>query len=94
MESILSGKTQLSVDNYVIYVNIICNIRATKMIKEACKGCRISGGVSNFSFSFRGREMVREAMHSVFLFHAIKAGMDMGKNYTYPDLDIRTEIIF
>ena len=38
----------------------------------------ISGGVSNFSFSFRGNEKVREAMHSVFLFHAIKAGMDMG----------------
>ena len=40
--------------------------------------CHISGGVSNFSFSFRGNEKMREAMHSVFLFHAIKAGMDMG----------------
>ncbi len=38
----------------------------------------VSGGVSNFSFSFRGNDTVREAMHSVFLFHAIKAGMDMG----------------
>ncbi len=42
-------------------------------------GCKVSGGVSNFSFAFRGRERIREAMHSVFLYHAIKAGMDMGK---------------
>ena len=41
-------------------------------------GARISGGVSNVSFSFRGMDTVREAMHSVFLYHAIKAGMDMG----------------
>jgi 5-methyltetrahydrofolate--homocysteine methyltransferase len=41
-------------------------------------GCRVSGGVSNISFSFRGMDLVREAMHSVFLYHAIKAGMDMG----------------
>merc|ERR1719278_2207129 len=53
-------------------------IEATALIKETCPGCRISGGVSNFSFSFRGKEFVREAMHSVFLYHAIKAGMDMG----------------
>ena len=53
-------------------------IEATRMIKETCKGCRVSGGVSNFSFSFRGKEFVREAMHSVFLYHAIKAGLDMG----------------
>merc|ERR1712013_533776 len=53
-------------------------IEATKIIKEKCPGCRISGGVSNFSFSFRGKEFVREAMHSVFLYHAIKNGMDMG----------------
>jgi 5-methyltetrahydrofolate--homocysteine methyltransferase len=53
-------------------------IEATTIIKETCPGCRISGGVSNFSFSFRGKEFVREAMHSVFLYHAIKAGMDMG----------------
>ena len=43
----------------------------------------MSGGVSNFSFSFRGRERVREAMHSVFLYHAIKAGMDMGKEMAF-----------
>merc|ERR1711892_168643 len=53
-------------------------IEATKLIKEHCPGCRISGGVSNFSFSFRGKEFVREAMHSVFLYHAIRNGMDMG----------------
>ena len=53
-------------------------IRATTLIKQNCPGARISGGVSNFSFSFRGFESIREAMHSVFLYHAIKAGMDMG----------------
>ncbi|KAK7077289.1 hypothetical protein SK128_014227 [Halocaridina rubra] len=53
-------------------------IEATKVIKETCPGARVSGGVSNFSFSFRGKEVIREAMHSVFLYHAIKAGMDMG----------------
>lgn len=53
-------------------------IEATKLIKSTLPGCRVSGGVSNFSFSFRGKERVREAMHSVFLYHAIKAGMDMG----------------
>jgi 5-methyltetrahydrofolate--homocysteine methyltransferase len=53
-------------------------IDATRRIREACPHAHISGGVSNFSFSFRGNEPVREAMHSVFLYHAIKAGMDMG----------------
>lgn len=53
-------------------------IEATKQIKRACPGAKVSGGVSNISFSFRGNEPVREAMHSVFLYHAIKAGMDMG----------------
>lgn len=47
-------------------------IKATSLIKAKCPGSRISGGVSNISFSFRGNELVREAMHSVFLFHAIK----------------------
>jgi len=51
---------------------------AARRIKATCPGCMISGGVSNVSFSFRGNDPVREAMHSVFLFHAIKAGMDMG----------------
>ncbi|CAI5937696.1 unnamed protein product, partial [Closterium sp. NIES-64] len=52
--------------------------RATTRIKELCPGAKISGGVSNISFSFRGNEPVRRAFHSVFLYHAIKAGMDMG----------------
>ncbi len=51
---------------------------ATRLIKETCPGCLISGGVSNVSFSFRGNDVVREAMHSAFLYYAIKAGMDMG----------------
>jgi len=53
-------------------------IEAAAEIRKECPHSHISGGVSNFSFSFRGNEPVREAMHSVFLFHAIKAGMDMG----------------
>ncbi|MFM7839194.1 MAG: methionine synthase [Chitinophagaceae bacterium] len=53
-------------------------IEATREIKTRLPLTRISGGVSNLSFSFRGNDPVREAMHSVFLFHAIKAGMDMG----------------
>ena len=47
-------------------------------IKAACPGVHISGGVSNISFSFRGNDVVREAMHAVFLYHAIQAGLDMG----------------
>jgi len=53
-------------------------IEATKEIKRLMPLTRISGGVSNLSFSFRGNDHVREAMHAVFLYHAIKAGMDMG----------------
>mgnify|MGYP000154951910 FL=1 len=53
-------------------------IEATREIKRLMPLTKISGGVSNLSFSFRGNEPVREAMHSVFLYHAIKAGMDMG----------------
>jgi len=53
-------------------------IEATAEIKKRCPHCHISGGVSNLSFSFRGNEPVRRAMHSVFLYHAIQAGMDMG----------------
>ncbi|MEI7013964.1 methionine synthase [Leptospira licerasiae] len=52
-------------------------IEAIKEIKAVCPGAKISGGLSNISFSFRGNNPVREAMHSAFLFHAIKAGMDM-----------------
>jgi 5-methyltetrahydrofolate--homocysteine methyltransferase len=53
-------------------------IEATKQIKATCPGVKISGGVSNISFSFRGNNVVREAMHASFLYHAIQAGMDMG----------------
>lgn len=53
-------------------------IEATRQIKEKCPGALISGGVSNISFSFRGNNYVREAMHAAFLYHAIQAGMDMG----------------
>ncbi len=60
-------------DNYAIDF-----IEATAAIKQRLPFARVSGGVSNISFSFRGNEPVRRAMHSVFLYHAIKAGMDMG----------------
>jgi 5-methyltetrahydrofolate--homocysteine methyltransferase len=53
-------------------------IEATRIIKEKMPLTKVSGGVSNVSFSFRGNDTVRDAMHSVFLYHAIKAGMDMG----------------
>ncbi len=53
-------------------------IEATQRIRQALPHAHVSGGVSNVSFSFRGNEPVREAMHSVFLYHAIRAGMDMG----------------
>jgi len=53
-------------------------IEATRQIKALCPGAKVSGGVSNISFSFRGNNAVREAMHSAFLYHAIQAGMDMG----------------
>ena len=53
-------------------------IEAVPRIKERCPGVKISGGVSNLSFAFRGNEVVREAIHSVFLYHAIQAGLDMG----------------
>lgn len=60
-------------DNYA--VNFFEAIRQIKMV---CPGVKISGGVSNISFSFRGNEVVREAMHSAFLYHGVQAGMDMG----------------
>ncbi|MCM4159901.1 methionine synthase [Antarcticibacterium sp. W02-3] len=58
--------------------NAIDYIEATRWVKENLPHCSLSGGVSNVSFSFRGNNPVREAMHSVFLYHAIKAGMNMG----------------
>ncbi|AVT33884.1 methionine synthase [Plantactinospora sp. BC1] len=53
-------------------------IEALPLIKERCPGARTSGGISNLSFSFRGNDVVREAMHSAFLLHAVRAGLDMG----------------
>jgi 5-methyltetrahydrofolate--homocysteine methyltransferase len=53
-------------------------LEALPLIKERCPGARTSGGVSNLSFAFRGNDAVREAMHSAFLYHAIRAGLDMG----------------
>ncbi len=67
-------------------------IAATRLIKQRFPLCHISGGVSNVSFSFRGNDAVREAMHAVFLYHAVQAGMDMGivnagQLAVYADLD-------
>jgi 5-methyltetrahydrofolate--homocysteine methyltransferase len=53
-------------------------IESLPLIKDRCPGVKTSGGISNLSFSFRGNDRVREAMHSAFLFHAIRAGLDMG----------------
>ena len=53
-------------------------IDALPLIKQRCPGVRTSGGISNLSFAFRGNDVVREAMHSAFLFHAVRAGLDMG----------------
>ncbi|MBT9486528.1 MAG: dihydropteroate synthase, partial [Rubrivivax sp.] len=60
-------------DNYAVDF-----INATRWIKQHLPGAKVSGGVSNVSFSFRGNDPVREAIHTVFLYHAIKAGLDMG----------------
>ncbi|MDR3267694.1 MAG: methionine synthase [Tannerella sp.] len=67
-------------------------IRAVSWIKQHLPGAKVSGGVSNLSFSFRGNNQVREAMHAVFLYHAIRAGMDMGivnpsSTVAYADLE-------
>jgi 5-methyltetrahydrofolate--homocysteine methyltransferase len=79
-------------------------IDATREIKKRCPGVRISGGVSNLSFSFRGNDRVREAIHSAFLYHAIRAGLDMaivnaGQLAVYEDipkdlLELVEDIIF
>ena len=75
-------------DNYAVDF-----IEATRIIKRTLPHCHVSGGVSNVSFSFRGNEPVRAAIHSVFLYHAIQAGMDMGIVNAgglpvYDDLDV------
>src|SRR5262249_45666903 len=66
-------------------------IEATGEIKRLCPGVRVSGGVSNLSFAFRGNDRIREAMHSAFLYHAIRAGLDMaivnaGQLVVYEDI--------
>jgi 5-methyltetrahydrofolate--homocysteine methyltransferase len=67
-------------------------IEAISLIKERCPGTRVSGGVSNLSFAFRGNDLVREAIHSAFLYHAIRTGLDMaivnaGQLVVYEDID-------
>jgi len=69
-------------------------IEATRRIKTACPGAMVSGGLSNISFSFRGQDRIREAIHSVFLYHAIRAGLDMaivnaGQLEIYDEIDPR-----
>ncbi len=90
--SLLTGKVGIRPCDIIFDVNVlpvgtgipehsrygIDFIEAVRWIKENLPGCRTSGGISNLSFSFRGNNTVREAMHSVFLYHAVKAGLDMG----------------
>ncbi len=90
--SLLTGKVGVRACDIIFDVNVlpvgtgipehsrygIDFIEAVRWIKENLPGCRTSGGISNLSFSFRGNNTVREAMHSVFLYHAVKAGLDMG----------------
>jgi 5-methyltetrahydrofolate--homocysteine methyltransferase len=89
---LLTGKARVLPEEIIIDPNVLAVatgieehndyavgfIRATGWIKKNLPGVKVSGGVSNLSFSFRGNDTVREAMHSVFLYHAVKAGMDMG----------------
>ncbi len=90
--SLLTGKVGFSPSDIIFDVNVlpvgtgipeharygVDFIEAVRWIKANLPGCRTSGGISNLSFSFRGNNEVREAMHSVFLYHAIAAGLDMG----------------
>ena len=57
---------------------VVSFIESTRLIKERCPHAKVSGGISNVSFAFRGQNAVREAMHTAFLYHAVKAGLDMG----------------
>lgn len=89
---ILTGQAGFRAEDIIFDVNVLAIgtgieehnnygvdfIRAVEWIKHSLPGCRTSGGISNLSFSFRGNNPVREAMHSVFLYHAINAGLDMG----------------
>lgn len=86
-------------DNYALNF-----IEAAEILKQKCPHCQISGGLSNLSFSFRGLDDLREAFHSVFLYYAIKRGMNMGivnagKLPVYDDIDtelrsLLTNVIF
>lgn len=86
-------------DNYALNF-----IEAAKIVRETCPHCQISGGLSNLSFGFRGLDELREAFHSVFLYHAIANGMNMGivnagKLPVYDDIDqalrvMLTEVVF
>ena len=79
-------------------------IDSAEIVRKNCPGCQVSGGLSNLSFSFRGLEDLREAFHSVFLYHAITKGMNMGivnagKLPVYDDIDsdlrqLLTDVIF
>lgn len=103
---LLTGKCGFSPDDIIFDVNVMAVatgisahrfygldfIRAVAWIKENLPGARTSGGISNLSFAFRGKNSLREAMHAVFLYHAIKAGLDMGivnpsSTVTYEDID-------
>lgn len=89
---LLTGKLGISPDDIIFDPNVLAIgtgmeehngyavdfIRTTRWIKENLPRARVSGGISNLSFSFRGNDTVREAIHSVFLYHAIRAGLDMG----------------
>ena len=89
---LLTGRPGISPDDIIFDPNVLAIgtgmeehngyavdfIRTTRWIKENLPRARVSGGISNLSFSFRGNDTVREAIHSVFLYHAIKAGLDMG----------------
>jgi len=103
---LLTGRAGIAPENIVFDPNILAVatgieehdeyakafIQSIPQIKERCPGSRVSGGVSNLSFSFRGNETVREAMHSAFLYHAIQAGLDMaivnaGQLVVYEDIE-------
>jgi 5-methyltetrahydrofolate--homocysteine methyltransferase len=66
-------------NDYAVYF-----LEATRQIKQVCPGAKVSGGVSNVSFSFRGNDMVREAIHAAFLYHAIRAGLGHGHRQRGP----------
>lgn len=110
--SLLTGKLDFPPEDIIFDLNILTvatgmeehspyarnYIEAAKILREQLPQCHISGGLSNLSFSFRGLTDLREAMHSVFLYHAIKNGMDMGIVNAgalpiYEDIDPRTRMV-